>query len=67
MGTNKYYDSIFADDDRVDGLAKVTGKAKFSAEFKPAGLTYGVFVCSTIAKGAIKQMDIQDAKKPPVY
>ena len=65
MDTNKYNDSIFADDDRVDGLAKVTGKAKFSAEFKPAGLTYGVFVCSTIAKGAIKQMDIQDAKKAP--
>ena len=47
MDNNILYDTpIFADDDdRVDGMAKVTGKARFTAEFRPTGLTYGVFVC----------------------
>ena len=54
-----------ADDDRVDGLAKVTGKAKFTAEFRPDGLVYGVFVCSTIARGAIKHIHLQQAKFAP--
>lgn len=53
------------DDDRADGLAKVTGKATFTAEHKITGLLYGVFVCSTIAKGSIKNMFINDAKKAP--
>ena len=39
----------FADEDRVDGLAKVTGKAKFTAEHQLPGLVYGVYVTSTIA------------------
>ncbi len=65
MDTNNLSETFFAEDDRVDGLAKVTGKARFTAEFKPTGLTYGVFVCSTIAKGAIKQMNIYDAKNAP--
>ena len=65
MDKKNLSETFFADDDRVDGLAKVTGKATFSAEFKPAGLTHGVFVCSTIAKGAIKQLNIYEAKKAP--
>jgi xanthine dehydrogenase YagR molybdenum-binding subunit len=65
MDKNKISDAFLADDDRVDGLAKVTGKAKFTAEFKPAGLTHAVFVCSTIAKGAIKHMNIYEAKNAP--
>ena len=65
MDTNNFSETYFAEDDRVDGLAKVTGKARFTAEFKPAGLAYAVFVCSTIAKGAIKQMNIYDAKNAP--
>ena len=65
MDTNNFSETYFAEDDRVDGLAKVTGKARFTAEFKPAGLVYAVFVCSTIAKGAIKQMNIYDAKNAP--
>jgi xanthine dehydrogenase YagR molybdenum-binding subunit len=51
------------DDDRVDGMAKVTGKARFTAEFRPSGLVYGVFVCSTIAKGSVKSIYLVDAKK----
>jgi xanthine dehydrogenase YagR molybdenum-binding subunit len=65
MDKNNFSETFFAEDDRVDGLAKVTGKAKFTAEFKFAGLTYGVFVCSTIAKGAIRHMNIYEAKNAP--
>ncbi len=65
MDTNNLSETFFAEDDRVDGLAKVTGKAKFTAEFKPTGLTHGVFVCSTIAKGAIKNMNLYEAKNAP--
>ena len=54
-----------ADEDRADGLAKVTGKARFTAEHRPDGLLYGVFVCSTIARGYIKNMDLYEARKAP--
>ncbi len=65
MDKNHFPNVWVADDDRVDGLAKVTGKAKFSAEFRPERLVYGVFVCSTIAKGAIKGMYLNEAKNAP--
>ncbi|WP_199898501.1 hypothetical protein [Prolixibacter bellariivorans] len=34
---------------RVEGIAKVTGKAKYSAEYDIPDVTYGVMVGSTIA------------------
>ena len=36
---------------RVDGRAKVTGAAKYIAEHKFPGLTYGYLVQSTVARG----------------
>ena len=46
---------------RVDGVAKVTGKAKYAAEFKVPNLAYGFLVMSTIAKGTIKSIDTKEA------
>ncbi len=46
---------------RVDGRAKVTGAAKYAGEFNAPGLTYGVVVCSTIAKGKITAIDASAA------
>ncbi|AUD05789.1 xanthine dehydrogenase family protein molybdopterin-binding subunit [Spirosoma pollinicola] len=46
---------------RVDGVDKVTGKAKYAAEFNVPDLTYGVVVSSAIAKGKIKSFDASDA------
>ncbi len=54
-------ETYFADD-RVDGVDKVTGKATYSAEHKLNNMVYAVFVCSTIAKGSIKNMLLFDAK-----
>jgi xanthine dehydrogenase YagR molybdenum-binding subunit len=42
---------------RVDGPAKVTGQAKYAAEFNAPGLAHGFVVSSTIAKGRIKKID----------
>ena len=42
---------------RVDGFAKVTGAAKYAAEFSAPGLVYGSVVTSTIAKGRIARID----------
>ena len=50
---------------RVDGVAKVTGKAKYAAEFNVPGLTYGVVVSSTIARGHIRKLDTQEALAVP--
>lgn len=47
---------------RVDGIAKVTGKAKYAAEFQIPHLTYGFIVLSTIAKGRITQIDTRAAE-----
>ncbi len=46
---------------RVDGVDKVTGKAKYAAEFNVPDLAYGVVVSSAIAKGKIKSFDASDA------
>lgn len=46
---------------RIDGVAKVTGAAKYAAEYKAADLAYGSVVCSTIAKGRIARLDASEA------
>jgi xanthine dehydrogenase YagR molybdenum-binding subunit len=50
---------------RVDGRLKVTGEAKYAAEFNVKGLSYGVLVCSTIAKGTIRLIDSKQAENAP--
>ena len=50
---------------RVDGVAKVTGKAKYAAEFQVPSLAYGFLVTSTVAKGAIKTIDTAEASRAP--
>ena len=47
--------------DRVDGRLKVTGAAKYAAEFNQPRMAYAFPVCSTIAKGTIAGFDISAA------
>lgn len=47
---------------RVDGVAKVTGKAKYAAEFKVPNLAYGFIVLGTVAKGTIQSIDPREAE-----
>jgi xanthine dehydrogenase YagR molybdenum-binding subunit len=54
---------------RVDGRAKVTGAAKYAAEYnEPAlafgpGLAHGSVVTSSIAKGRIRHIDTSEARR----
>lgn len=48
---------------RVDGVAKVTGAAKYAAEFNVPGLVHGSVVSSTIARGRITRMDTSAATR----
>ena len=50
---------------RVEGRAKVTGKAKYSAEYDLPKLAYGVMVGSTIAAGRIRSLQLDDALAVP--
>jgi xanthine dehydrogenase YagR molybdenum-binding subunit len=50
---------------RIDGVAKVTGAAKYAAEFNAPGLAYGSVVTSTIAKGRITRIDTGAAMRVP--
>jgi xanthine dehydrogenase YagR molybdenum-binding subunit len=46
---------------RIDGHAKVTGGAKYAAEFNVPGLVHAFIVESTIAKGRILHIDASEA------
>ena len=47
---------------RVDGVAKVTGRAKYAAEFRAPNLAYGFIVLGTVARGTIKTIDTREAE-----
>ena len=51
--------------DRLDGVDKVTGEARFSAEYRIEGLVHGAIACSTIAKGVIAHIDPTAAEQVP--
>src|ERR1700761_7207867 len=50
---------------RVDGRLKVTGAAKYTAEFQIPNLAYGIVVESTIPSGRILAMDTEKAEHAP--
>jgi xanthine dehydrogenase YagR molybdenum-binding subunit len=51
--------------DRVDGRLKVTGGARYAAEWPLERLAYGVIVQSTIARGAITAIDASVVQAQP--
>ena len=51
--------------DRTDGPLKVTGQARYAAEFQLPRLAHAVIVQSTIAKGSIVSLDASAAQKVP--
>lgn len=61
----KNSNTLFWEDERVDGVDKVTGRAKYTAEHHLPNLAYAVFVTSTIARGAIKNLDVTKALSMP--
>src|SRR6266566_348566 len=57
--------SLGAPLDRVDGRLKVTGGAKYAAEFPIANAAHAMIVTSTIAKGRVRAMDTSAAMRVP--
>jgi xanthine dehydrogenase YagR molybdenum-binding subunit len=51
--------------DRTDGLLKVTGQARYSADNPEAKLAHAVLVTSTIAHGRVASMDITRVQSMP--
>ena len=55
----------FKNNGRIEGIAKVTGKAKYSAEYYLPNMAYGVIVGSTIPSGSITNINSDNAKQVP--
>ncbi|WP_428492758.1 xanthine dehydrogenase family protein molybdopterin-binding subunit [Rhodopila sp.] len=51
--------------DRIDGHLKVTGAARYAAEFRVPGVVHAVLVQSTIAAGSIAGFDLREAQGMP--
>src|SRR6266511_700282 len=54
--------SIGIERSRAEGPDKVSGRARYSADRTSAGLTYGVFAASTVARGRIVSIDSRAAE-----
>jgi len=65
MGNQFDHTNIADPLDRVDGKFKVTGTARYSAEYQLPGLCHAVLVSSTIARGSIKSLDTKQADRAP--
>lgn len=50
---------------RIDGIAKVTGKAAYSTDYPVKNLAYAVLFKSTIAAGTIRDIETSAAEKAP--
>jgi xanthine dehydrogenase YagR molybdenum-binding subunit len=50
---------------RVDGRAKVTGAAKYAAEYNASGLAHGAVVSGAVARGRIARIDATEALALP--
>ncbi|GAA4306050.1 xanthine dehydrogenase family protein molybdopterin-binding subunit [Nibribacter koreensis] len=60
-----FQDNVGKPMDRVDGRLKVTGAAKYSAEYQLPNMAHAVLVGSTVAKGRIKSIDTKRAENAP--
>ena len=50
---------------RRDGVLKVTGRAIYAADNRPAGLLYAFIAVSKIARGRVTALDVEAAKAHP--
>ncbi|MEU7990812.1 xanthine dehydrogenase family protein molybdopterin-binding subunit [Streptosporangium canum] len=51
--------------DRVEGLDKVTGRARYAFEYSPRDLAYAVPVQAAVARGEIRAVDVDAVLKYP--
>lgn len=53
------------DHDRVDGLAKASGRARYTYDINLPGLLHGVILRAPIAKGRLKSLELDGARAMP--
>lgn len=51
--------------DRLDGIAKSTGAAKYNSDVKPEGMLFGALLTSPYAHAKVKSVDTSAAEKLP--
>ncbi|MEJ7558954.1 MAG: xanthine dehydrogenase family protein molybdopterin-binding subunit [Pedobacter sp.] len=60
---NTAYKQIGEPANRIEGVLKVTGSAKYAAEYLISGMSYGVFITSPVANGSIRSILTRKAKR----
>src|SRR5713101_6807380 len=50
---------------RLDGIAKSTGAAKYNSDVKPEGMLFGALLTSPYAHAKVKSVDTSAAEKLP--
>jgi xanthine dehydrogenase YagR molybdenum-binding subunit len=50
---------------RIDARLKVTGQASYPADIAAANVAYGAFATSSIARGRVAKLHLQDARAVP--
>lgn len=59
------FQTVGTDQARADGVAKVTGRARYAYDINLPGLLHGLIVRAPIAKGTLKALDLEAAKAMP--
>ncbi len=59
------FETVGTDVDRIDGIAKATGTAKYTFDVNLPGMLQGVMLRSNIPSGRVKKIDFEAASKMP--
>ncbi|HZN40850.1 MAG TPA: xanthine dehydrogenase family protein molybdopterin-binding subunit [Planctomycetota bacterium] len=62
---NTKYTTVGSDIDRVDGLAKASGRAKYSYDVTFPGMLQAMILRSTAARGKLSGLELDEAKAMP--
>lgn len=65
LDVNEKLKSIGKSTKRIDGKAKVTGAAKYTADVNLPGLLYARMICAEVPSANVKNVDISEAEKLP--
>jgi len=62
---NTRFTVVGTDTDRLDGMQKASGRAKYTYDINLPGMLYGLIVRSTIARGKLTALELEEARKMP--
>lgn len=62
---NTQFQVVGGDLDRVDGLAKASGRARYAFDIKLPGMLHGAILRSSVARGKLSALDLDRARTMP--